>query len=231
MSLKLKSNTKRLIQWVVLGLALLFLLIFFVRVLTWEDDYYRRMEGAERAVVAKEDTPREELVEVAPTESEVQEHIVEPDEPRYLSIEKLGIVNSRIVQVGINSSGELGTPNNIFDVGWYEASGKPGAGKTMLIDGHNGGPHVHGVFKDLPELQTGDIIVVERGDGKIFRYSVVENVEVSLDESDMYMATAMKSPQTGKESLTLISCTGEWSDARYTYLSRQFTRAVLTENS
>ena len=231
MSLKLKSNPKRLIKWVVLGLTLLLLLIFFVRVLTWEDDYYRRMEGAERAVVAKEDTPREELVEVAPTESEVHEHIVEPDEPRYLSIEKLGIVNSRIVQVGINSSGELGTPNNIFDVGWYEASGKPGAGKTMLIDGHNGGPHVHGVFKDLPELQTGDIIVVERGDGKIFRYSVVENVEVSLDESDMYMATAMKSPQTGKESLTLISCTGEWSDARYTYLSRQFTRAVLTENS
>ena len=100
-------------------------------------------------------------------------------------------------------------------------------GMSLVIDGHNGGPNVYGVFKSLPNLEVGDIIVVERGDGEVFEYSVVENVEVSLDEADTYMATAMRSPESGKESVTLISCTGEWSDARYTYLSRQFTRAVL----
>ena len=99
----------------------------------------------------------------------------------------------------------------------------------MMIDGHNGGPHVHGVFKDLPSLVNGDIIKVERGDGTVFKYKVVENATVALSESDRYMVIASKSPEAGKESLTLISCTGEWSDQQQTYLSRQFTRAVLVE--
>lgn len=221
------------IKWIVLGLAFLTLLIVFVRLVTWEDDYYRKMEGSERDVVAKkkeEEKPPVELIEEEPTEEEVREYIVAPDRPRYLTIDKLRVYGARIIPVGINSEGQLGTPNNIFDVGWYESSGLPGQGGTMLIDGHNGGPHVHGVFKDLPDLESGDIIEVERGDGVTFWYSVAENVAVGLDESDIYMATAMRSPESGRESLTLISCTGDWSDERGTYLSRQFTRAVLVRN-
>ena len=151
-----------------------------------------------------------------------------PDRPRYLMIEKLGIARSRVIPVG-SANGEMGTPNNIFDVGWYTGSGKPGQGKTMIIDGHNGGPHVLGVFKALPSLAAGDIIQVERGDGQLFRYKVVENKEVPLAEADAYMHVAAISPEPGKESVTLISCTGEWSQAQGTYLSRQFTRAILVE--
>ena len=99
----------------------------------------------------------------------------------------------------------------------------------MLIDGHNGGPHVHGVFKDLPDLEVGDVIKIERGDGLVYNYRVVENKAVALDQADKYMVTAMRSPEKGKQSLTLISCTGEWSQQQGTYLSRQFTRAVLIE--
>ncbi len=131
--------------------------------------------------------------------------------------------------MSINSRGELSTPNNIFDVGWYDASGKPGQGGTMVIDGHNGGPNVHGVFKDLPVLKEGDIILVERGDGVKYNFKVVENKSVLLSESDAYMKTAMHSPVPGKESVTLITCTGEWSQVQRTYLSRQFTRAILAE--
>ena len=131
--------------------------------------------------------------------------------------------------MGVNASGELATPNNIFDVGWYEASGKPGLGGTMIIDGHNGGPHVLGVFKNLPDLVEGDIITVERGDGLVFNYRVVENEAVALADADAYMAVAARSPEPGVESVTLISCTGEWSQQQGTYLSRQFTRAVLVD--
>lgn len=228
MSLRLPANWKRILRWTLYGLVGLFIAVFFIRVATWEDNYYREMEGSERATaeVAEEE---EELIEVQPTEEEVHEYTVAADRPRYLSIEKLGVTNARMIAMGVKSSGELATPNNIFDVGWYEASGKPGEGKTLLVDGHNGGPHVHGVFKDLPSLEAGDIIVVERGDGAIFKYAVMENVTVSLDESDMYMATAMRSPEAGRESITLISCTGEWSQQQGTYLSRQFVRAVLVE--
>lgn len=228
MSLKLGVSWKKIIQWVAIALLIILVLGFFIKVAVWEDHYYREMEGSERAEVSKEEKPeQEELIEVPPTEEEVYEYIVAEDRPRYLTVPSLGIYNSRILPMGINDDGALSTPNNIFDVGWYESSGRPGYGQTMLIDGHNGGPHVHGVFKDLPNLSLGDIITVERGDGAVFNYSVMENVEIPLDEADIYMATAMKSPENGKESITLISCSGEWSDSRYTYLSRQFVRAVL----
>lgn len=226
--MNLDKGWRKTVKWVGLGLVVVLIAGFFLRVAIWENDYYARMEGSERAA-AVETEPEEELVEVEPTETEVAEWTVAPDRPRYLTIEKLGVYKARVIPMGINSRGELSTPNNIFDVGWYESSGKPGHGGTMLIDGHNGGPNVLGVFKNLPSLENGDVIEVERGDGVVFRYAVVENVPVPLAESDIYMNTAMHSPEQGRESLTLISCTGEWSQSQGTYLSRQFTRAVLVE--
>lgn len=226
--MNLDKGWRKTVKWVGLGLVVVLIAGFFLRVAIWENDYYARMEGSERAA-AVETEPEEELVEVEPTETEVAEWTVAPDRPRYLTIEKLGVYKARVIPMGINSRGELSTPNNIFDVGWYESSGKPGHGGTMLIDGHNGGPNVLGVFKNLPSLENGDVIEVERGDGVVFRYAVVENVSVPLAESDIYMNTAMHSPEQGRESLTLISCTGEWSQSQGTYLSRQFTRAVLVE--
>ena len=226
MSLKIATNWKLIVKWIFTAILGILFLVFFVRVAVFEDAYYREMEGSERDV-AEQVSEEEELSEEVPTEDEITEYTVAADRPRYLSIEKLGISNARVIAVGVKANGELGTPNNIFDVGWYESSGKPGQGGTLVIDGHNGGPHVYGVFKNLPNLKNGDFIIIERGDGEKFRYRVVENVTVALSDADMYMATAMRSPEAGKESVTLISCTGEWSQQQKTYLSRQFVRAVL----
>ena len=225
MSLRI-SNGRTIFKWVVISILVILFLVFFFKVMIFEKIYYDEKEGSARAIAIEMD---EELVEVPPSDNEVAEYRVAADRPRYLSIEKLGISKARILPMGVNDKGELSTPNNIFDVGWYYNSSKPGKGGTLLIDGHNGGPHVQGVFKALPALSEGDIVVVERGDGTIFRYSVVENISVPLSKSNDYMATAMKSPMPGKESVTLISCTGEWSDQQKTYMSRQFTRAILVE--
>lgn len=229
MSLKIKG-WRKIVKWAIWSVLGVLLLIFLIKVAVFEANYYSEKEGSERDVTeVVEEEPEEELVEVEPTEEEVREYIVSPDRPRYLTVEKLGIYNARILPMGVNSRGELSTPNNIFDVGWYEASGMPGQGGTLIIDGHNGGPHVRGVFKDLPDLSDGDIVTVERGDGVVYKYAVVENETVALADADAYMAVAAKSPEPGKESVTLISCTGEWSQQQRTYLSRQFVRAVLVE--
>lgn len=230
MSLKIKG-WRKIATWSMWGVLCLLFLIYFIRVISFEAHYYDEKEGSERAVVEATVTEEEEeeLIEEAPTEQEVYEYTVAGDRPRYLTIEKLRVWNARVLAMGVNAKGEMDTPRNVFDVGWYETSGKPGQGGTMVIDGHNGGPHVHGVFKNLPSLVNGDIITVERGDGVIYKYRVVENVMVALSEADTYMRTAMKSPEAGKESLTLITCSGEWSDVQRTYLSRQFVRAVIAE--
>lgn len=226
MSLKIKG-WRKIVKWSIWAILAVLLIVFLVRVLVFENNYYGEKEGSERSgVVVQENT---DLDETEPSEKEIAEYNVAPDRPRYLSVDKLKVKNARVLPMSVNTAGELDTPRNIFDVGWYEASGKPGQGGTMVIDGHNGGPHVHGVFKNLPDLASGDIIKVERGDGAVFNYKVVENKTVSLADSDAYMSAAARSPEQGVESVTLISCTGEWSQAQGTYLSRQFTRAILVD--
>ena len=222
------SFSKALIEKIILAVILLILAIFFVRTAIWEYKYYHELEGSPRAA-ATSVSSSSDLDETPVTEDQIREHIVPADHPRYLSIEKLGIKNARVLSEGLKQNGELDTPLGIFDVGWYNASGTPGASKPILMDGHNGGPNVVGVFKYLNQLYSGDKIVIERGDGEKFTYEVVENKEIPLDESDDYMRVALSSPVQGKESLSLISCTGEWSQTRNTYLSRQFVRAVLVE--
>lgn len=232
MSLRIE-NKRTLVKWSIwAGIALLFLLVF-LRVVIFESQYYSSKEGSERAVtetLTGVDVPEaEELIEEEPTVTEVKEYTVAQDRPRYLTINKLGINKARILAMDVTKDGELDTPRNVYDVGWFVRSGKPGAGGTMIIDGHNGGPNVAGVFKRLPALSVGDIIEVERGDGVTYRYKVVENKTIPLAEADTYMSVAAQSPEPGKESVTLITCTGEWSQKRQTYLSRQFTRAVLAD--
>lgn len=216
---------RKYIRWVIWSLVAIVFLVFLIRVAVFEINYYGEKEGSERAIT--EEVSDSDLDETKPNDQEVAEYNVAPDRPRYLTIPKIKVTNARVLPMNVNANGELDTPRNIFDVGWYVNSGKPGEGGTMIIDGHNGGPHVHGVFKDTPSLTKGDIIQIERGDGEIFQYEVVENRAISLDEANGYMVDASKSPEPGKESITLITCTGEWSQQQQTYLSRQFTRATL----
>ena len=230
----LRLNWKKNLPKIIWGIILLILAICIIRVAVWEACYYSGMEGTTRSVAITNTTAPEEadeeIDETDVTEQMKQAWKVSPDKPRFLSIDKLGIDRSRVTEVGVNNIGRLQTPNNVFDVGWYRSSGKPGGGGTMLIDGHNGGPNVEGVFKHLSELAVGDIIVIERGDGKFFRYKVVENEEVPLSEADSKMAKMLTSPISGKESLSLITCSGEWSQVQRTYLSRQFVRAVKIDD-
>lgn len=227
MSLKI-NNWKKFITGALWAIVIVVITAGFIRVAAFEAQYYDEKEGSER-VVAETKTEAPEVDETEVTEEQIVEYTVAYDRPRYLTIEKLGIKNARILSVGLTANGELGTPNNIFDAGWYDASGKPGQGGTLLLDGHNGGPTKVGIFKYLPSLDEGDEIIIERGDGSLFHYKVVENTTVSLDKADSYMATALRTPVAGKESLSIITCTGDWSQERSTYLSRQFTRAVLVE--
>lgn len=224
------EKSRTLISKILLGLILFALTFFFARTAIWEHNYYNEKEGMPRAVANLIEEVVQEVSEEEVTEQQRREHTVAADEPRYLSIAKLSIKNARIFSMGINKSGELDTPYGIFDIGWYSQSGKPGYNNGVLVmDGHNGGPNVEGVLKHLNQLYAGDEIVVERGDGQTFTYQVVDNKEVPLSEADDYMTTAFQSPIPGRESLTLISCIGEWSQVQQTYLSRQFARAVLVK--
>lgn len=207
------------------------LAIFFGRVAIWEHDYLARMEGSERHVV---NTPgadiagEEEVDRTEPTQEQIIEYTVAPDKPRYLSIPSVGIHNARIVEVGANANGEVGTPYNIYDVGWYTSSALPGSNRTSLLDGHGGAPGI-GVFGNLTLVQPGSKITIEMGDGRKYVYRIVDTVTLSLgEEADNYMATsAFVSPERGTGSITLVTCTGDYWMSSRTYSHRFFARAIL----
>ena len=229
MSLAVKKSFKRYIPHIIWGVILVTLGILIARVAIWEKRYYTEKEGSERAVagvVGDVDTDDEEVSDEVVTEEQQREYTVAPDKPRYLSIEKLGVKNARVFEVGVNSKGQMETPRTNYDAGWYNGSSLPGTNGTAIFDGHNGGPSSYGIFKKLNTLVAGDIITIEMGDGRKFDYRVYDNFEVKLSEADSKMSLLTVSPVAKTESISIITCIGEYSLQQKTYLSRQFLRAT-----
>jgi sortase (surface protein transpeptidase) len=149
----------------------------------------------------------------------VGSYSVAPDLPKLLTIDKLG-VNARVIRLGVNPSNVLKAPSNIFDVGWYEGSAKPGENGTMVIDGHVSGPTKHGVFYSIKTLAEGDKVKVTRGDGKVFTYTVTGTQVYDDDKVDMVKVLTSSVP--GKPALNFMTCTGKF-DVR----SNKFEQRVV----
>lgn len=208
-------------------LALLFA-GFFIKVAIWEHNYLKRMEGSERATAPMVSVDEgEEVDDKVPTTTEVAEYTVAADKPRYFSIPSLGIRNARVVEIGLKSNGELSTPYNIYDVGWYNASALPGTDKVAVMDGHSGTNGL-GIFGKLPRIENGAEIQIEMGDGRLYTYHVAETAIKKLgEEANDYMTNVFTSVEPGKGTLSLITCTGDYLLTQKTFSHRFFLRAIL----
>jgi LPXTG-site transpeptidase (sortase) family protein len=143
---------------------------------------------------------------VKPSPKAYGSYAVTADLARYIKIPKIG-ASGRVLQVGINNDGSLGTPNNVYDAAWYTGSAKPGQPGATLIDGHVSSWTSHGIFYGLKKLVAGDTIQIQRGDGQLLTYRVVRSQVYNADNVDMQAAIT---PVTkGKSGLNLITCTGK----------------------
>ena len=227
MSLEVKKSVKRYIPKIILGIIGVVLLGFILRVAIWEANYYREKEGSERSISeVVGDMDDEELSDEEITETQKKEYTVPADQPRYMSIPKLGISRARVISMGLNSKGQMLSPRSIYDVAWYNKSAKPGTGGTSIFDGHSGVGSEKGIFKNLGKLVAGDEISIEMGDGRVFNYRVYDNLVIKLEDANKKMKTLQESPVNGTESISIITCTGEYSLKQRTYLSRVFLRAT-----
>lgn len=227
MSLEVKKSIKQYIPRIIGIVFLLIIGLIVLRIALWEKQYYAEKEGSERVMAGVVgDIISNEVTDEVVTEEQKSTYIVAPDKPRYLTIERLGIKDARIIEVGVNNKGQMETPKNNYDVGWYKNSAVPGAGGTAILNGHNGGPSAYGVFKKLNTLVSGDLIKIEMGNGMVYNYRVYDNFEVKLEEANSKKNILSVSPVKGMESISIISCIGEWSLKQKTYLSRQFLRAT-----
>jgi LPXTG-site transpeptidase (sortase) family protein len=152
-----------------------------------------------------------------PNDNEVRSYTVPPTHPRRLIISSIG-VNALIKPVGVVKDGALGAPNTAWDVGWYEDGGLPGQSGAMLVDGHvNDSYNTPGVFARLKNMENGDRLTVERGDGAMLSYQVVTVEQKPVGSVDM---KRLLRPIEGSEGLNLITCGGTYDKKSGTYNDR-----------
>lgn len=143
-------------------------------------------------------------------------YTVPADQPKYIAIQKLGI-HAPVVNVGLTKAGAVDTPSNIWDAAWYNGSAKPGNSGATLIDGHSSASH-GALFGHLDQLNAGDIIQIQRGDGSIITYKVAYKAIVNRNNVDM--ASMMKPYGDAKSGLNIITCTGQWINSEETLVNR-----------
>jgi LPXTG-site transpeptidase (sortase) family protein len=127
--------------------------------------------------------------------------------------------------MSVNADGSMQAPINIYDAGWYTGGVRPGDKGAAVIDAHASGPTRMGLFGRLDTLSNGDKITIEKGDGTILNYEVVETKKVPRDNLDM---RELLTPKVGEEGLNLITCTGTWQQQGETYSDRAlvFTKRI-----
>ena len=103
------------------------------------------------------------------TEEQISTHKVKPEEPRYFSMPSLNITKSRIIGVGFEKgTKKIDTTPNIHDVAWFNLSGLQNqTEKVIVLNGHNGGPNIDGIFKNLPNVEKGEIFFKAGAGGEV----------------------------------------------------------------
>jgi LPXTG-site transpeptidase (sortase) family protein len=137
-------------------------------------------------------------------------------------------------------SGVMPNPDGPDDVAYYDFSGfehfggAPGLGGNAVFAGHvdsgskackNGTvpPPCEAVLWDLNLLELGDIIEIHAG-GEVYQYEVTSNQPVPATLSDGTWDQIVSS--TEEETLTIITCGGDFNRETHEYSNRQVVTAT-----
>jgi sortase (surface protein transpeptidase) len=122
-------------------------------------------------------------------------------------------VNSRIVDLGLQSDGAVEVPGSTAVAGWYDKGPRPGQPGPAVILGHVDSTRGPGIFFDLYRLRAGTLIEVDRSDGSTasFRVTKVSKVAKTRFPTDLVYAPTLD------PTLRLVTCGGSFDQARGSY--------------
>ncbi|MCJ7490925.1 MAG: class F sortase [Dehalococcoidia bacterium] len=138
-------------------------------------------------------------------------------------------VDAPVTPKAVDRDGRMPSPDGPQDVIWYDFSalpglgGRPGAGGNTILAGH---VDYHGygpaVFWDLRNVKQGDEITVRLRDGSEYKYTARSNRIVDPAAASFNEIVA----STTEESLTVITCAGDFDPATRNYDMRRVVWAV-----
>jgi sortase (surface protein transpeptidase) len=151
---------------------------------------------------------------------------VEGVAPIALQVDSVGV--DAPIELGNVADGVMQDPSGPWVVSWYGPLGKIGEGGNVVMAGHvdywNVGP---AVFWDVRYLPEGEIIRVVGEDGKNYEYAVQWTQSYLADQLTPEVIQEDIVGDTGEETLTLITCGGEFDPATGEYNERWVVRANL----
>lgn len=228
MSLKINKTANNIIK-VVGWIVVLIIIILMTKILIWEHNYYDSKSRERRATAPAVITEIASAIkpsEIQPSQHEIDAHQVAADEPRYLSIPRLGLDQLIIAGTSVNAH-VLQVPDNIYETAWYAGSSRPGTGSYIVISGlAMGDSGQKGAFSDLDSLEQGDTIKIITGSGDSFTY-VVQIVSITDSSNAEQQLIEVQKPIDDKETLVLV--TGLKSSAAATYESIAMVQATLQQ--
>jgi len=157
-----------------------------------------------------------------------------------MRIPSLG-VDAGISYRWVDTNGQMPDPSGPGDVAWYDFAGwsgyggYPGAGNNAVFAGHvdRNGPvdyaGVHytgpGIFSGLWQLGPGAEIEVDVEGGASLTYTVAWVKDVGTGDD---WKSVVSSETGGVDSITLITCSGDFDAENHAYSHRTVVRAVLS---
>lgn len=124
-------------------------------------------------------------------------------------------VDAGIQNLGVTSKGEMESPTNSTDAGWFDVGPRPGERGSAVIAGHfNGKNGEFGVFSNLSRLKKGDRLYIK--DNRGITTSFV--VQASRTYGFGYAEGVFN--QSDSAHLNLITCDGWWDETKKSYSQR-----------
>jgi LPXTG-site transpeptidase (sortase) family protein len=137
-------------------------------------------------------------------------------------IEIEGIDVSAMIESLEIVDGAFQAPTSAEQVAWYKDTAWLGEPGNLVMAGHlNYWGVPEGVFFALDKVEVGDLIEVTAENGTVYTYEVKTVQLLPTDPASLQSVTA----ETGTESLTLITCGGEWDAGSQSYLHRTVVQA------
>jgi LPXTG-site transpeptidase (sortase) family protein len=131
-------------------------------------------------------------------------------------------VDAAVVVKGLDGDGAMETPDDPWEVAWYDFSARPGTGSNVVFAGHvdhrDVGP---AVFWDLEKLQPDSLIEVHLDDAVVYRYRVIAKDTVDVATAPVAQIVG----PTPTDSVTLITCAGSFDQTTQEYDQRLVLRA------
>jgi sortase (surface protein transpeptidase) len=206
-----KKPYRKIMPFVLITAAVVLLIIAGIQLI----DMYKTTTGDAKLpdvanVVTTDDS------KPAETQPNMDEYMVSADQPRRILIGVIG-VSGLIQKIGLTSSNAISVPTNVHFAGWYTGSAKPGELGLSIIDGHVLGRYNDGIFKNLSNLNSGDVYQIEYGDKSIRNFEVVDVKTLPEKEAALYL---LQQREGITHQLNLITCGGAFNASAKTYDDR-----------